>query len=81
MVVCNEMMFRRDKILFKHILLFEQLNLLTVTLNSLIDGPISNIFQMFWALAGKLEEAIESLTEAIILNPTSAIMYANRGMT
>ncbi|KEH31682.1 Hsc70-interacting protein [Medicago truncatula] len=27
---------------------------------------------------GKLEEAIENLTEAIILNPTSAIMYANR---
>ncbi|KAG0456145.1 hypothetical protein HPP92_023933 [Vanilla planifolia] len=27
---------------------------------------------------GKLEEAIEHLTEAIILNPTSAIMYATR---
>ncbi|XP_028807287.1 FAM10 family protein At4g22670 [Neltuma alba] len=27
---------------------------------------------------GKLEEAIDSLTEAIILNPTSAIMYATR---
>jgi Flp pilus assembly protein TadD len=29
--------------------------------------------------AGKLEEAIEHLTEAISLNPTSAIMYATRG--
>ncbi|XVF10773.1 hypothetical protein REPUB_Repub07fG0211900 [Reevesia pubescens] len=27
---------------------------------------------------GKFEEAIESLTEAILLNPTSAIMYATR---
>ncbi|KAI7734596.1 hypothetical protein M8C21_010813, partial [Ambrosia artemisiifolia] len=27
---------------------------------------------------GKLEEAIEHLTEAILLNPTSAIMYATR---
>ncbi|EOY24457.1 hypothetical protein QUC31_008754 [Theobroma cacao] len=27
---------------------------------------------------GKLEEAIDSLTEAILLNPTSAIMYATR---
>lgn len=27
----------------------------------------------------KLEEAIEHLTEAILLNPTSAIMYATRG--
>ncbi|XP_022759132.1 FAM10 family protein At4g22670-like isoform X2 [Durio zibethinus] len=27
---------------------------------------------------GKLEEAIESLTQAILLNPTSAIMYATR---
>ncbi|XP_020226749.1 FAM10 family protein At4g22670 [Cajanus cajan] len=27
---------------------------------------------------GKLEEAIENLTEAILLNPTSAIMYATR---
>lgn len=30
--------------------------------------------------AGNLEEAIERLTEAISLNPTSAIMYATRGM-
>lgn len=30
---------------------------------------------------GNLEEAIVSLTEAISLNPTSAIMYGNRGMT
>ena len=30
--------------------------------------------------AGKLEEAIEHLTEAILLNPTSAIMYATRGI-
>lgn len=30
--------------------------------------------------AGNLEEAIEHLTEAISLNPTSAIMYATRGM-
>lgn len=28
---------------------------------------------------GKLEEAIERLTEAILLNPTSAIMYGTRG--
>lgn len=28
----------------------------------------------------KLEEAIEHLTEAILLNPTSAIMYATRGV-
>ncbi|RZC73327.1 hypothetical protein C5167_048807 [Papaver somniferum] len=28
---------------------------------------------------GKLEEAVEHLTEAIMLNPTSAIMYATRG--
>lgn len=28
---------------------------------------------------GNLEEAIENLTEAILLNPTSAIMYATRG--
>ncbi|MQL41660.1 tetratricopeptide repeat protein, partial [Escherichia coli] len=27
---------------------------------------------------GKLDEAIENLTEAILLNPTSAIMYATR---
>lgn len=32
-------------------------------------------------LTGKLEEAIEHLTEAILLNPTSAIMYATRGTT
>jgi len=38
-------------------------------------------FDLTWLWnAGKLEEAIENLTEAIILNPTSAIMYANRGM-
>ena len=30
--------------------------------------------------AGNLEEAIEHLTEAILLNPVSAIMYATRGM-
>ena len=29
--------------------------------------------------ADKFEEAIEHLTEAISLNPTSAIMYATRG--
>jgi suppressor of tumorigenicity protein 13 len=28
---------------------------------------------------GNLEEAIENLTEAILLNPTSAIMYGTRG--
>ena len=28
---------------------------------------------------GNLEEAIEHLTEAILLNPTSAIMYGTRG--
>jgi hypothetical protein len=31
-------------------------------------------------LSGKLEEAIEHLTKAILLNPTSAIMYGTRGM-
>lgn len=29
--------------------------------------------------AGKFEEAIENLTQAILLNPTSAIMYGTRG--
>lgn len=29
--------------------------------------------------SGKLDEAIEHLTQAILLNPTSAIMYATRG--
>lgn len=28
---------------------------------------------------GKFDEAIEHLTQAITLNPTSAIMYGNRG--
>lgn len=31
-------------------------------------------------MLGNLEEAIEHLTEAILLNPTSAIMYGTRGM-
>ena len=30
---------------------------------------------------GKLDEAIEHLTQAITLNPTSAIMYGNRGVS
>lgn len=30
---------------------------------------------------GNLEEAIEHLTEAILLNPTSAIMYGTRGLS
>lgn len=29
---------------------------------------------------GKLDEAIEHLSQAITLNPTSAIMYGNRGV-
>ena len=28
---------------------------------------------------GKLNEAVDQLTEAILLNPTSAILYAARG--
>jgi hypothetical protein len=31
-------------------------------------------------LSGKLEEAVEHLTKAILLNPTSAIMYGTRGI-
>lgn len=31
-------------------------------------------------LSGNMDEAIEHLTEAILLNPTSAIMYATRGI-
>lgn len=31
-------------------------------------------------LLGKLEDAIGQLTEAIMLNPTSAILYAARGI-
>ena len=34
-----------------------------------------------FVLLGKLEEAIGHLTEAILLNPTSAIMYGTRGRT
>ena len=33
----------------------------------------------FVCFPGKLEEAIDHLTEAIMLNPTSAILYATRG--
>jgi len=32
-------------------------------------------------ILGNLEEAIQHLTEAILLNPTSAILYGNRGTT
>lgn len=35
---------------------------------------------MMFLCLGKLEEAIQKLTDAILLNPTSAIMYATRGM-
>ena len=38
----------------------------------------------FWWIfcdTGNLEEAIEHLTEAILLNPTSAIMYGTRGLS
>ena len=30
-------------------------------------------------ISGKMDEAIDHLTEAIMLNPTSAILYASRG--
>lgn len=44
---------------------------------------LTNYFLMFnnlvFHLIGKLDEAIENLTKAIMLNPTSAIMYASRG--
>lgn len=45
----------------------------------------SDLLASLWNLDGfcdsdKLEEAIEHLTEAILLNPTSAIMYGTRGM-
>lgn len=44
---------------------------------------ITNYFLLFnnldFYLIGKLDEAIENLTKAIMLNPTSAIMYATRG--
>jgi len=38
---------------------------------------IANHFIMF--IPGNFDGAIEHLTEAILLNPTSAIMYATRG--
>lgn len=34
---------------------------------------------MWHCLSGKLEEAIDHLTKAILLNPLSAIMYGTRG--
>lgn len=34
---------------------------------------------LFVYIAGKFEEAIGHLTDAIMLNPTSAIMYGTRG--
>lgn len=37
------------------------------------------MFTLLSLLTGKLDEAIEHLTEAIILNPSSAILYATRG--
>lgn len=33
----------------------------------------------FMFQSGKFDEAIDNLTKAIVLNPTSAIMYATRG--
>lgn len=33
----------------------------------------------FFSPSGKLDEAIDYLTEAIMINPTSAILYATRG--
>lgn len=40
-----------------------------------------NMFTQFswFSFAGKLDEAVDHFTEAIILNPNSAILYAARG--
>lgn len=35
---------------------------------------------MTFYISGKLAEAIDHLTEAIVLNPTSAILYSTRGI-
>lgn len=35
---------------------------------------------MWNCVLGKLDEAVKHLTEAILLNPTSAILYATRGI-
>lgn len=43
--------------------------------------PFQPLFFLFnLLLSGNLEEAIDHLTNAIVCNPTSAIMYATRGI-
>ena len=43
----------------------------------MFDSPICDIAGLI--ITGKLDEAIEHLTNAIVLNPLSAIMYGTRG--
>lgn len=51
-----------------------------------IKSPFFSFFLFLWEivswfifLSGNLTEAIDNLTEAILLNPNSAILYATRG--
>lgn len=38
------------------------------------------LYFMTFYISGKLAEAIDHLTEAIVLNPTTAILYSARGI-